>query len=109
VPHKDPAARRAYRVAYDAAHREDNVRRQTAWVAAHPAARKAYKAAYDAAHREEIRAYQSTYYAAYGAAVVALGGEVVNFNTMPPQLREVAVLLKQVRKATQNMNAGGNA
>lgn len=36
----------------------------------------------------------------YQRAVLTVGGETINFNTLPPQVREVAVLLKEVRQIT---------
>ena len=132
MPYSDPALKRAWSRAYRAAHREEERARSRAYRAAHREKYRAWSRAYRAAHREECRAYWAVrnageegraYYAAYraahreerartdaayGAAVLCVGGERINFNTLPPELREVAVLLKQTRKAIRTRPGKGD-
>jgi len=126
--YKDPEKKRAWEAAYRAAHPEDPAKRRVRDCAHRDAKReelKAYSRAYYAAHREQGRdyakarnaahpEYQRVYRAAhkeqrraYAAAEMELGGERVNVNTMPPEFREVALLLKQARQVIRNQRTGG--
>lgn len=55
MPHKDPEARLAYRLAYEAANREVILQRRAAYYATHRAERVAASVAYNRAHPEDAR------------------------------------------------------
>jgi 5-methylcytosine-specific restriction endonuclease McrA len=68
---RDPEQRRAYNVAYYAAHREEILAREAAYYAAHREEKLARDVAYNATHRAERRAYYADYYAAHGEEKLA--------------------------------------
>lgn len=61
MPHKDPAARRAYTKAYRESHKEELSAKKKAYAQAHKAAKSEYDAKYYAARREQKLAYQRDY------------------------------------------------
>ena len=104
------------RHAYYMAHREEMYLKARSYRAKNPEAVRAWGARYRAKNPEAVRATRARYSAknlerraAYQRAVVYVAGEQVNFNTLPPELREVAVLLKQTRKAIRGNKRGSAA
>jgi len=114
APYSDKIKQRQH--AYYMAHREEMYLKARSYRAKNPEAVRAWGARYRAKNPEAVRATRARYSAknlerraAYQRAVVYVAGEQVNFNTLPPELREVAVLLKQTRKAIRGNKRGSAA
>jgi hypothetical protein len=117
MPYKDPAKKRAWAAAkrLDPAEQE----RSRAYGRAHYAANRERLQAQARAYleqpgkreqqREAVRRWREVHGEAWRIehqrAVLMLNGELVNANSLPPEAREVAVLLKQVRRIIRGENS----
>jgi len=76
----------------------------------HPDTVRAAVRSWRLAHPDEIRAYARSWYAAHrervNSRVISLGNEMVYLGTMPPEFREVALLLKEWRKVIRQQTRG---
>ncbi|MHB8314057.1 MAG: hypothetical protein ACYDD0_12295 [Candidatus Dormibacteria bacterium] len=77
-------AARAWRAAYYASHREQELAWQAAYYVSHRERRRAYMAAYYVMHREELRAVHAAYRARRKAAT-----ERERFVPVPPEATHV--------------------
>jgi hypothetical protein len=100
MPRKDPEERRAYRRAYQRAYRR-------AYRAAHREEDRARFAVYRASHPEQIRARCAVYNAAHPE--VYLAGERTQIDQLPPELRQVALLIRETRRIIRSQRSGGTS
>lgn len=109
--------KRSSQRAYDAAHPYDAHRRDPkknraatrAYAAAHPDRIAAYRASHRKEASARTRAWRQSHpeqHRAYRRAFMGCAGDTINLNTLPPELKELALLLKRARQLIRNQKEG---